>query len=168
MIRRCDKWDFDAIYSIINEAAVAYEGVIPEDCWKVPYMSKEELNHEIEEGVVFWGYEENGKLIGVMGNQPVQDVVLIRHAYVLPVEQRRGIGGKLLNILLNQIHKPVLIGTWSNAFWAIRFYEKYGFRLVPQEEKDRLLRKYWSIPDLQIHNSVVLADERWFRYRKMA
>ena len=165
MIRKCHRDDFEAIYSIINEAAFAYEGVIPDECWKNPYMSKEELSREIKEGVTFWGYEEERKLIGVMGNQPVKDVTLIRHAYVRPAWQRKGIGSRLLAKLLTQTQRPVLIGTWASASWAIRFYEKHGFRLLGQQEKDHLLRVYWSIPEAQIQNSVVLADKRWFRHR---
>jgi len=151
------------IYSIINDAAEAYNGVIPDDCWKKPYMSKEELRNEIEEGVVFWGYEEDGQLIGVMGTQPVQDVALIRHAYVRTDRQNQGIGSRLLSDLRIQINRPVLIGTWADAVWAVRFYEKHGFRLVSPVEKERLLRKYWSISERQIEISVVLADQRWFR-----
>ncbi|HDM10082.1 MAG TPA: N-acetyltransferase, partial [Desulfobacteraceae bacterium] len=109
--------------------------------------------------------EEGRKLIGVMGNQPVRDVTLIRHAYVRPAWQRKGVGTRLLAKLLSQTHKPVLIGTWADASWAIRFYEKNGFRLLSQQEKDRLLRTYWSIPEAQICSSVVLADKRWFRHR---
>lgn len=162
MIRQCHNHEFEAIYSIINEAAQAYKGVIPADRWKEPYMSKDELRHEMDEGVVFWGYEEDGELVGVMGIQHVQDVTLIRHAYVRPARQNQGIGGKLLETLRRQTTRPVLIGTWADAVWAIRFYEKHGFRLVSPEEKERLLRKYWSIPARQVETSVVLADERWF------
>jgi len=162
MIRKCDNNDFEDICSIINDAAEAYNGVIPEDCWKTPYMSREELRHEIEDGVVFWGYEEDGELIAVMGTQRVQSVVLIRHAYVRTVRQNQGIGSSLLSALRIQINRPALIGTWADAYWAIRFYEKYGFQLVSPVEKERLLRKYWSVPDRQIETSVVLADQRWF------
>lgn len=165
IIRKCHRGDFESIYSIINEAASAYEGVIPDECWKKPYMSKEELTREIKEGVTFWGYEEGEHLIGVMGSQPVKDVTLIRHAYVRPAWQRKGIGSRLLATLLSQAHRPVLIGTWADASWAIRFYEKHGFRLLTQQEKDRLLRIYWSIPEAQIKNSVVLAGKRWFQNR---
>jgi len=162
MIRKCDNNDFEDICSIINDAAEAYNGVIPEDCWKTPYMSREELRHEIEEGVVFWVYEENGELIAVMGTQPVQAVVLIRHAYVRTDRQNQGIGSRLLSELRRKTNRPILIGTWADASWAIRFYEKHGFRLVSPVEKERLLRKYWSVPDRQIETSVVLADQRWF------
>lgn len=163
MIRRCDSSDFEAIYAIVNDAAQAYRGVIPADCWKEPYMSKQELKHEMDEGVVFWGYEEGGELIGVTGIQHIQDVTLIRHAYVRTAKQNQGIGRKLLSYLQKQTTRPVLIGTWADALWAIRFYEKNGFQLVPQEEKDRLLRKYWSIPERQIEASVVLANQQWSR-----
>jgi len=146
------------IYEIINDAAQAYNGVIPPDCWKEPYMSKDELRHEMDAGVAFWGYEEDGRLVGVMGIQHVQDVTLIRHAYVRTGQQHRGIGGQLLSYLRTQTVYPVLVGTWADAIWAIRFYEKHGFRLVSSEEKDRLLRKYWSIRERQIETSVVLAD----------
>lgn len=162
MIRRCEDRDFETICSIINEAAQVYKGVIPQDCWKEPYVSKEELQHEIDEGIVFWGYEEEGQLVGAMGIQNVQDVTLIRHAYVHPARQNRGVGGKLLSHLCRQTTRPVLIGTWADAVWAVRFYEKYGFRLVSSEEKDQLLKKYWSIPKRQIETSVVLVNRKWF------
>jgi len=115
---------------------------------------------------VFWGYEEGGELIGVMGIQHVQDVTLIRHAYVRTAKRNRGIGGELLSTLRGQTTRPILVGTWADAVWAIRFYEKHGFRLVPPEEKDRLLRRYWSVPERQIESSVVLADRRWFDSRR--
>lgn len=162
VIRRCAQADFDTAYAIINEAAQAYKGVIPSGCWKEPYMPREELRREIEEGVVFWGYEEGGGLVGVMGTQQVGDVTLIRHAYVRRASWRQGIGEKLLSHLRVLTDRPVLIGTWKDASWAIRFYEKHGFRLVLSEEKDRLLKRYWSVPDRQIQNSVVLADDKWF------
>lgn len=161
-MRKCGGNDFEVIYSIINGAAQAYKGVIPDDCWKEPYMSKDELQREIDEGVVFWGYEEDGELVGVMGLQHIRDVALIRHSYVRPLKQNQGIGGKLLFYLQRQTTRPILVGTWADAVWAIRFYEKNGFRLVSPEEKDMLLKKYWSIPERQIESSVVLADERWF------
>ena len=163
MIRRCDERDFELIWTIINDGAEAYKGIIPADCWTEPYMSKEKLQHEIEDGVAFWGYEENGTLTGVMGIQPVQDVTLIRHAYVRTGSQKKGIGAKLLGHLREMATGPVLIGTWADAVWAIRFYEKNGFEMVGAEEKERLLRKYWSIPERQIETSVVLADSGWGR-----
>ena len=162
MIRPCDPNDFETIYSIINDAAQAYKEVIPADVWKEPYMSKDELRHEIEEGILFWVYKEVSKIVGVMGIQHIQDVTLIRHAYVCTTKRRQGIGSKLLSYLREQTTWPVLIGTWGDAIWAIRFYEKHGFRLVTPEEKDRLLRKYWSISERQIETSVVLADPKWF------
>jgi len=162
IIRRCNNKDFEAIFSIINDAAEAYNGVIPEDCWKIPYMSREEIQHEIDDGVVFWGYEEANKLIGVMGIQDVQDITLIRHAYVRTAHRNQGIGGKLLAELHRKATAPILIGTWADAFWAIRFYEKHGFRLVSTEEKNLLLGKYWSIPKRQVETSVVLVDKQWF------
>jgi len=166
MIRQCGNTEFEMIYEIINDAAQAYEGVIPGDCWKEPYISKDELRREVDEGVVFWGYEEDGELVGVMGVQQVQDVTLIRHAYVRTAKRNQGIGAKLLSYLREKTTRPILIGTWADAVWAIRFYEKRGFRLVSSEEKDRLLREYWSIPERQIETSVVLADQKWFDARK--
>jgi GNAT superfamily N-acetyltransferase len=124
-------------------------------------MPAEKLRHEIADGVLFWGYEEAGALAGVMGIQQVQDVTLIRHAYLLSSHQRRGIGGLLLAHLLRRAASPVLIGTWADALWAIRFYEKHGFQLVTPEQKDRLLQKYWKIPARQVETSVVLADAAW-------
>jgi N-acetylglutamate synthase-like GNAT family acetyltransferase len=167
MIRQCDNSDFEIIYAIINDAAQAYKGVIPEDRWKEPYMPKEELRHEMDQGVVFWGYEEDGELVGVMGIQNIQDVSLIRHAYVRTARRNQGIGGKLLFYLREQTTRPILVGTWADAVWAIHFYEKHGFRLVSPEEKDRLLKKYWSVPERQIRTSVVLAEQKWFdSYKK--
>lgn len=163
MIRECVEGDFEEIFTIVNDAAQAYKGVIPADRWKEPYMSRDELQHEIAEGVRFWGYEEDGGLIGVMGIQDVQDVTLIRHAYVRTARRSQGIGGKLLSHLRGQTRRPILIGTWADAFWAVRFYEKHGFRMVSPEEKDRLLRKYWSIPSRQAETSVVLAEQKWFQ-----
>jgi GNAT superfamily N-acetyltransferase len=162
MIRRCDEDDFDLIWAIINDGAHVYKGVIPEDCWTEPYMSKNELRHEINDRVRFWGYEEEGKLVGVMGFQPVKDVTLIRHAYVATSSQRRGIGARLLSHLRKLTPGPVLIGTWSDAVWAIRFYEKHGFQLVRPQQMKRLIKQYWSIPERQIEASVVLADPRWW------
>lgn len=161
MIRRCDERDFKLIWAIINDGARAYKGIIPEDRWTEPYMSREELQHEIDEGVVFWGYEENGTLVGVMGLQHVQDVTLIRHAYVLTNRQNRGIGGRLLSHLRELAKGAVLIGTWTDAVWAIRFYERHGFQIVDSQEKDRLLKQYWKIPRHQMETSVVLADPNW-------
>jgi mannose-6-phosphate isomerase-like protein (cupin superfamily) len=166
MIRPCNDTNFDMIFAIINEAAEAYRGIIPEDRWHEPYMPKDTLCREIENGVQFWGWEEDGQLVGVMGIQDVQDVTLIRHAYVRTAKRGEGIGGKLLCELRKLASRPVLIGTWAAATWAIKFYEKHGFRLVTPEEKNRLLKKYWSIPERQVETSVVLGDERWFSYRQ--
>ncbi len=160
-IRRCTDADAGAIFEIINDAAEAYRGVIPADRWHEPYMPMEELEGEIAAGVVFWGLEAEGALLGVMGLQDVRDVTLIRHAYVRPGRQQSGIGGRLLAFLLARTDRPVLIGTWAAADWAVRFYEKHGFRVVTPTEKDRLLRTYWRIPERQIETSVVLADARW-------
>jgi GNAT superfamily N-acetyltransferase len=161
MIRRCDERDSEVIWAIINDGARAYKGVIPADRWTEPYMSGEKLKHEIEEGVVFWGYEDAGMLVGVMGIQPLRDVTLIRHAYVRTSSQKRGIGARLLAHLREMANGPVLIGTWADAGWAIRFYERHGFQIVGSEEKNRLLKKYWSIPERQMETSVVLADSTW-------
>ena len=156
MIRQCRDGDFDVIHKVINDAAQAYKDVIPKDCWKEPYMSKGELRREINEGVGFWGYEIQGELVGVMGIQYVQDVTLIRHAYILPANQNKGIGGELLSFLLTQTARPILVGTWADATWAIHFYEKYDFELVTVKEKDQLLKQYWSVPPRQVRSSVVL------------
>jgi N-acetylglutamate synthase-like GNAT family acetyltransferase len=161
MIRRCAGRDFEAIWAIINDGAQAYKGIIPADRWTEPYMSREQLRHEIAEGVVFWGYEEAGTLLGVMGLQPVQDVTLIRHAYVRTSSQKQGIGAQLLAHVRELASQPVLIGTWADAAWAIRFYERYGFQQVGPEEKTRLLKQYWTVPERQIATSVVLADSQW-------
>ena len=166
MIRPCTDADFDTILAITNEAAEAYRGMIPADRWHEPYMPREELHHETESGVRFWGWEEDDQLVGVMGIQDVQDVTLIRHAYVRTAARNKGIGGKLLCELRRLTTCPVLIGTWAAATWAIRFYERHGFQLVTPEEKNRLLKKYWSIPERQVETSVVLGDERWFNYRQ--
>jgi len=149
--------DFDSVLKVVNGAAQVYRDVIPSDRWKDPYMSSEELKKEIETGVEFYGWKENDTLLGVMGIQPVEDTTLIRHSYVLTKHQRRGIGEKLLNHLKNLAEtSEILVGTWQDAIWAVRFYEKHGFKLVSRKEKDGLLRKYWNIPDRQIETSVVL------------
>lgn len=155
-IRLLTQYDHPVIHEIINQAAEAYRGVIPADRWHDPYMSTEELQREIDAGVEFIGCEHDGTIVGVMGVQPVKDVVLIRHAYVRPEMQRHGIGRILLEHLLKLATTPVLIGTWASAEWAIRFYEKQGFELVPPHEAASLLRKYWTIPERQIETSVVL------------
>jgi N-acetylglutamate synthase-like GNAT family acetyltransferase len=166
MIRRCDERDFDEIWTIINDGAQAYKGIIPEDRWSEPYMPREKLRHEIDAGVAFWCVEEDGTLEGVMGVQPVQDVTLIRHAYVRTAGQKRGIGGQLLAHLRTLATGPVLIGTWADAVWAIGFYKKHGFHVVGAEDKERLLRRYWNIPERQIETSVVLADHFPLAYRE--
>lgn len=163
MIRPCNQADFDEIWAIINDGALAYKGVIPEDCRHDPYMSKAELQHEIDGGVAFWGFERDGSLIGVMGIQDVRDVTLIRHAYVRTIAQGEGVGRQLLTHLRDLAKTPLLIGTWADAAWAIRFYEKNGFRLLSSEQKDEILPKYWKIPQRQIETSVVLASPEWLQ-----
>ncbi|HTZ57367.1 MAG TPA: GNAT family N-acetyltransferase [Acidobacteriaceae bacterium] len=165
MIRRCSEQDFEPIWNIINDGAEAYRGTIPEDRFTTPYMSKEKLRHEIADGVMFWGYQDDAALTGVMGLQHVDDVTLIRHAYVRTENQKQGIGSKLLFHLRQLTSEPVLIGTWADAIWAIRFYESHGFRLVSVADKSRLLEKYWKIPQRQVETSVVLADANWWRLR---
>lgn len=157
MIRPCTAADLPHMFSIINDAAQAYKGIIPADRWHEPYMPMDELKGQIADGIVFSGYESNGELLGVMGIQDKGDVQLIRHAYVKTSARRKGIGEKLLKHLEATTRKPVLIGTWRDATWAIRFYEKHGFLVQSRDETTRLLRKYWSIPDRQIETSVVLA-----------
>ena len=160
MIRRCRDDERAAILEIVNAAAEAYRGVIPADRWHDPYMPAEQLDEEIAAGVEFWGHEADGELNGVMGIQPLEDVDLIRHAYVKPGSQRGGIGGTLLDHLMRMATKPVLVGTWAAAEWAIAFYRRHGFVQVSPEEKTRLLRTYWSIPERQVETSVVLALDR--------
>ncbi len=162
MIRSCTAADFEAICAIINDAARAYEGVIPSDVWREPYMPRDELRDEISAGVQFWGFEEGGNLLGVMGIQHVGDVTLVRHAYVRGASQRKGIGGNLFAHLCRLTDQAMLVGTWADASWAIQFYQHRGFRLVTLAEKERLLRRYWTVPERQIEASVVLADKRWF------
>jgi GNAT superfamily N-acetyltransferase len=156
-IRRCRNDDCAAILAIVNAAAEAYRGVIPPDRWHEPYMSRDELDSEIAAGVVFWGHEEDGRLIGIMGLQPLRGVDLIRHAYILPGCQRRGIGGALLRQLRQLSAQRMLVGTWEAAGWAIRFYERHGFERVTPAQKAKLLKTWWNIPDRQIKTSVVLA-----------
>ena len=159
MIRRCTDADVAVIESIVNEAAERYRGAIPDDCFHEPYMSRAELESEIAAGVEFWGWQERGELIGVMGVQKVLDATLIRHAYVRTAYQGRGIGGALLKSLEQRVTGRLLIGTWAAAEWAIRFYQGHGFRLVSAAEKHRLLGTYWTIPDRQRDTSVVLTRE---------
>ena len=156
MIRPATASDFDTIYDIINDAATAYKGVIPADRWHDPYMPKDELSRQIDEGVQFFCWCDSAAVNGVMGFQDRGEVQLIRHAYVRTSLRNRGIGGRLLQYLIGRSEKPLLIGTWKAAVWAIRFYEKYGFSLVSEEEKNVLLKKYWNIPQRQVETSVVL------------
>jgi len=157
-IRRCGE-NTAEILTIVNRAAEAYRGVIPPDRWHEPYMSEAELHKEIRSGIEFWGFEAQGCLLGVMGIQPVQDVNLIRHAYVLPGQQRLGIGSALIEHLLRTSSRPMLVGTWAAASWAIDFYRRHGFSLVSEDEKTRLLSTYWDIPRRQIETSVVLMND---------
>jgi GNAT superfamily N-acetyltransferase len=165
MIRASAPADLPALFAIINNAAQAYRGVIPADRWHEPYMPRAELEREIAAGVAFFVFEEEGRVTGVMGIQDKGEVALIRHAYVSSGAQRRGIGRALLRYLERLTDKPVLIGTWAAATWAIDFYVRNGFVVVSGEEKNRLLRRYWSIPERQIETSVVLADRRWAERR---
>ena len=157
-VRPCRDDERPAISAIVNAAAEAYRGVIPADRWREPYMPLEELDEEIAAGVVFWGCDAHGALTGIMGIQPVGDVVLIRHAYVSPASQGQGIGGALLERLASSATRPMLVGTWAAAEWAIRFYRRHGFEQVSPERKDELLRAYWNIPERQVETSVVLAN----------
>ena len=161
MITKCQSKDFPAIFNIINDAAVAYKGIIPEDCWHDPYMSEIELKTQIADGVEFWGYTDDNKLLGVMGIQYKGDVTLIRHAYVRTKDRNKGIGGLLLKHLHSITSTPILIGTWADASWAIGFYQKHGFQLLPKAKTTILLQKYWTIPSRQIETSVILASRGW-------
>jgi GNAT superfamily N-acetyltransferase len=161
MIRACTAADVPAIFAIVNDAARAYKGVIPADRWHEPYMPLEELEREMSAGVRFAGYEASGELVGIMGIQDRGDVDLIRHAYVKTSQRQGGIGSALLRKLEEGSAKPILIGTWAAATWAIRFYEKNGYRLLSRPETVRVLKKYWTIPDRQIETSIVLASPRW-------
>ncbi|MBD3240476.1 MAG: GNAT family N-acetyltransferase [Chitinivibrionales bacterium] len=168
MIRLCTAADREAIYEIVNDAARAYQGVIPQDCWHEPYMSMEALRREIDDGVVFWGYDVNGELSGVMGIQDKGDVALVRHAYVRTACRRQGIGTVLLSLLKAKARTPLLVGTWAAASWAVAFYCKHGFRLTTRAQTDRLLTAYWRIPPRQVETSVVLADTAWFERQEEA
>lgn len=161
LIRKSVESDLATLLAIVNDAAQAYREVIPADRWHDPYMSTDELERELSSGVEFWVAEEDGRLLGVMGIQDKGDVALVRHAYVTPTTQRKGVGTRLLRHVEGLAGKPVLIGTWASASWAIDFYRRNGFTLVSNRDKDRLLRTYWSIPARQIETSVVLADQRW-------
>jgi GNAT superfamily N-acetyltransferase len=161
LIRKSAEGDWAAMLAIVNDAAQAYRGVIPADRWREPYMPADELAEEIAGGVVFWVAEQEGRLLGVMGIQDKGAVALVRHAYVAPNIQRKGVGTRLLRHAESLVDKPILIGTWADASWAIEFYRRNGFTVVPSNHKERLLRTYWSIPARQIETSVVLADGRW-------
>ena len=165
-IRQSAETDFAGILAIINDAARAYRDVIPADRRHEPYMSTEELTGEMSAGVAFWIAEQEGRLLGVMGIKG--DVALVRHAYVAPTTQRTGVGTRLLRHVESLVDKPLLIGTWAAASWAIDFYRRNGFTVVPSDDKDRLLRAYWSIPERQIETSVVLANRRWLDARSPA
>ncbi len=166
MIRPLQHDEIDPALAIINQAAQKYKGVIPADCWQEPYMPEEELRAEIAAGVDFCGYAGEEGLLGVMGRQDLGEVTLIRHAYVAPGAQRQGVGAHLLTHLMDNIPGPVLVGTWAAAWWAIRFYEKHGFKLVAPATKDRLLRTYWTISSRQVETSVVLANPKWLALTK--
>jgi GNAT superfamily N-acetyltransferase len=161
MIRRCDAGDFDALFAVINDGAEAYRGKIPADCWNEPYMPAAELEAELAAGVVFWAYVQDQEIVAVMGLQDVADVTLVRHAYTRTAHQHRGLGSALLDHLRAQTPRPILIGTWKAATWAVRFYERHGFRLVSDAEKRVLLQRYWTVGERQIQESVVLVDDRW-------
>lgn len=156
-ITQCKSHEYEVIAEIINDAARAYKGVIPADRWHEPYMPLDHLLSEIAAGVTFYGYYDHPRMLGVMGIQDVKDVTLIRHAYVRTENQGQGIGQALLTHLRSLTKRPVLIGAWKAAKWAIAFYEKNGFRCVDEAEKDRLLSVYWTIPSRQVQESVVLA-----------
>jgi N-acetylglutamate synthase-like GNAT family acetyltransferase len=168
LIRKSREADSAAMLAIVNAAAQAYRGVIPADRWREPYMRSDELEKEIADGVIFWVAEEDGRLLGVMGIQDKGEVALVRHAYVTPTVQRKGVGTGLLRHVQGLTGKPVLIGTWADASWAIEFYRRNGFTVVPNTYKDSLLRRYWSIPARQVETSVVLADGRWMDAQQCA
>ncbi len=166
LIRQCHESETTAIHEIINDGARAYRGVIPSDCWHEPYMTMAYLESEIESGVAFWGYELDGSLLGVMGLQDVEEITLIRHAYVRTSSRRSGIGGKLLRHLCDRTDRPLLVGTWRAATWAVAFYEKHGFIKVSMDQIAPLLSRYWSIPARQIETSLVLGDHNWFEIQE--
>jgi N-acetylglutamate synthase-like GNAT family acetyltransferase len=161
MIRRSSEADHETILAIVNDAAQAYRGVIPADRWHDPYMPADELAREIAAGVAFWVAEEDGRVLGVMGIQDKGDVALVRHAYVASNLQKKGVGTTLLRHVEGLTNKPIWIGTWASASWAIDFYRRNGYTVVSDQDKDRLLQTYWSIPARQVETSVVLADRRW-------
>ncbi len=157
MIRPCSDGDVPRVYDIINDAATVYRGAIPDDCWHEPYMPVDELRREAD-AVTFYGLEEDGRVVGVVGYQPVRDATLVRHLYVETGRQRRGVGSVLLRHVIGLTETPrLLVGTWADAAWAIRFYRKHGFALLP--DGDHLLRTYWSIPDRQREASIVMGRE---------
>ena len=168
LIRKSVDADFEAMLAIVNDAARAYRGVIPVDRWHDPYMPADELANEIAAGVAFFVAEQDGRLSGMMGIQDKGDVALVRHAYVAPTTQRSGVGTRLLRHVQGLVDKPILIGTWAAASWAIEFYQRNGFTVVTPGDKDRLLRAYWSIPARQIETSLVLADWRWMEVQQGA
>lgn len=161
MIRKCLESELGTIYEIINDSSIAYKDRIPADRWKEPYMSMEELQQQIKDGVMFYCLEDDLKILGVMGIQDRKDVNLIRHAYVRTDARRKGVGGQLLRYLQKDQEKPILIGTWADAVWAIEFYRRHGFHVVEREEQKRLLKKYWTIPARQVETSVVLANGKY-------
>jgi N-acetylglutamate synthase-like GNAT family acetyltransferase len=161
MVRNATPEDVPKIYEIINDAAIAYKGIIPADRWHEPYMPQAELEEQIADGVEFICYLEDGEIVGVMGIQDKGEVNLIRHAYVTTKRRGGGIGSILLRELVEHSTKPILIGTWKAADWAIRFYEKHGFTQVSETEKNKLLKTFWKIPDRQIETSTVLKDQRY-------
>jgi GNAT superfamily N-acetyltransferase len=163
MLRPCEPGDFEDMYTVINDGAQAYKGVIPTDRWHDPYMSRSALACEIKNKVLFWGIEQDRRLTAVMGIQDKGDVTLIRHAYVRAQYHRQGLGSTLLWHLEGMTAKPILIGTWTAARWAVSFYEKHGYVLLEEKEKVRLLKKYWSIPQRQVETSSVLASQSWFQ-----
>jgi N-acetylglutamate synthase-like GNAT family acetyltransferase len=161
MIVTSKQTDFEDLFLIINDGASAYRGIIPADRRHEPYMTAEELREQIDEGVEFWIYKQDDEILGVMGIQYRNSVTLIRHAYVRTKDRNKGIGSQLLKHLCDLTANPILIGTWADAKWAIKFYQNHGFRLLSEDEKSKLLRKYWTIPERQIETSVVLASADW-------
>lgn len=161
MIRPCTDADFEEVRSVINDAAIAYKDTIPSQLYREPWISEEYLRAELQSGVRFWGVEENGRLVGVMGVQDIEDVTLIRHSYVRTILRRTGIGSSLIEFHKAQSDRPVLVGCLKAMTWAILFYQKHGFSLVSDEERDRLRRKYWSLSPEHVRNSVVLVDAKW-------
>jgi len=162
MIRKGDAGEIAVIADVINDGARAYKDVIPPDRWQEPYMPMDYLTSEVGAGVEFWVDDLAGELVGVMGIQDVKDVTLIRHAYVRTSSRRAGTGSKLIKFLQDLTTRPLLIGTWTDATWAIDFYKKHGFQMITGTEKDALLDIYWTLPQRQIEESIVLADQRWF------